>query len=584
MDRIFGEFHADESTGATVIEVKYSDIAIGADEKFVADSKQAAGFSDISVLSKRGLTVKNRQNPIEYYSVALDGTASGLEEKNDGMWSNCLSDGDGYFDEEIEITFKADSEYWSNGLTFTFDDSNNIYSTDLSIEWRSNNDLVAKADFSPDSAVFFCEQKVEACDEIIVRFKRINAPYTRLRIRTVEYGYDKIFSGSEIKSISVSQKYDPTTTTLEINTVGLTIYDDDGREYSFDERQPVSIYHNGTLKQMSFISSAKRTGKCSWNVSTEDYIGLLENIKFNGGVYSEVRLFNLLEDIFKTAKVPYAVQSGVQNVLLSGYIPRTTCREALMQVLFAAGVSATTAEKPYVYIFEPQNETNSVIPSNCIMEGQTFEKQPRVTEVELYGHKYIHSYGKEDTLYENKDGTEQDELLVEFSDPIWLLEITDGEILEESHNHAVIKAGTECVLTGRKFEHVQFVKSKKNPKTLASDIENVKSIKTATLISENNIDKILNLCYNELTNNNTTSMSIAEREADIQYYTYGETTYGNVKYGINDGKTLVSVGVGDVISYETEYSGIKQGRITSQQYSLISNLIVKQINVKEMNI
>ena len=136
------------------------------------------------------------------------------------------------------------------------------------------------------------------------------------------------------------------------------------------------------------------------------------------------------------------------------------------------------------------------------------------------------------------------------------LTITNGNIVESGVNYAIINANSGCTLTGKKYEHTKVIHRKDNPLVLSTDIENVVAIEDATLISYNNIDKILLLCYNYIVNTEKISMKII------------------------DGKTNINTKVGDLISYETEYLGNKTGRIIRQSFSLVGGMLVKDSVVR----
>ena len=88
----------------------------------------------------------------------------------------------------------------------------------------------------------------------------------------------------------------------------------------------------------------------------------------------------------------------------------------------------------------------------------------------------------------------------------------------------------------------------------ATQSKNVKTVSKATLISKRDIDNVLNKCYNYYVENKTARMKIVEGETP--------TT------------------IGDKIEVETEYIGNITGVITSQQYNLVGNTIVKDTIIR----
>ena len=136
------------------------------------------------------------------------------------------------------------------------------------------------------------------------------------------------------------------------------------------------------------------------------------------------------------------------------------------------------------------------------------------------------------------------------------LTISTGRIIESGSNYAIISANSDSVLTGKKYDHSKTIYRKENPFVLATDLDNVVSIEDATLVSSENVDNILLSCYNYLVNTEQTKMKIID--------------------GTKDQNTTV----GDLISYETEYLGNKQGRIIKQSFALVGGMLVKDSVVR----
>jgi hypothetical protein len=123
---------------------------------------------------------------------------------------------------------------------------------------------------------------------------------------------------------------------------------------------------------------------------------------------------------------------------------------------------------------------------------------------------------------------------------------------------------------------------------LASEIEKVVSVESATLVSQYNIDTIIDKCYNWLIKTNTTNLKIVEGK-HVQYgepYKYGTgLKYGSgIKYGGKHPNIVTydePVNIGDKINAETEYLGVLQGkRNIKQSFNLNGNILVKKAVLK----
>jgi hypothetical protein len=382
-------------------------------------------------------------------------------------------------------------------------------------------------------------------------------------------------------NVKIIQEISPLSDEISINTLDFDLSSERNIEFSFQDRQKVETYFNGVFRSKTFIKDFKRKSKTQWSISTEDYIGLMETSQFFGGVYENVLAVDLLEDVFSSAKIPYTIQDGVFNeIKLSGYIPFTNCREALMQVAFAMGAVVDTSGREDVYVYSISDELSQAIPLSRIMQGQNFSNETKMTAFELVAHQY-RKIEDSIVLYEAEKSGVGDNIFVKFSQPIHEISIINGEIIGENYgaNYAVINAHEGCVLSGKKYEHNQLIKRKTNPLVLITDTENIISIKDATLVSANNIDNLLERCYNYYENNRTINLKIVEgkHKSNSKYVKYGEKKYGEFKYGQSKSAIIYDkpVGVGDFVEIETEYLGNIQGRVIKQTFNLNGGIIIK---------
>ena len=538
--------------------VRYTDIAIGAKESFGISVDNMLPASNVELIKTEGATFKRYDIPFDLNSMILDGASDFLPENGlaeIGFISERLSNENGDFVEPIVIEFISSETFASAGLTLRFDEIKNIYPTHIRIDWYNGDMLLDGADFNPTSSNYFCNKKVEFYNKFVITFYSLSVPFNRLILNHVEYGLIAEFGANELRSAKMIQEIDPISTSVPINPFDFTIDSKKNIEFSFQKRQPIEVIFNGEKRATAFVKSAKRKSKTMWDIHAEDHIGLMDSVYFKGGIYSNKNAVDLIDEIFSVAKVPYGVEIGFGDIVVSGYIPYTTCREALMQVIFAIGAVADTSNSDKVNIFALKKDITQEISRRRIMQGQSFEDDTRVTAVELMSHAYNET---NETLvaYEAEKSGTGNNIFVSFTEPLHDLTIASGSIVESGVNYAIINANSGCTLIGKKYEHTTVIHRKDNPLVISTDIENVVAIEDATLISSNNIDKILLLCYNYIVNTEKINMKII------------------------DGKTNINTKVGDLISYETEYLGRKTGRIIRQSFSLVGGMLVKDSVVR----
>ena len=570
------------------VAVKYGDVAPEAKENFIPSASEKEDFVNLEQLGQYNLNFKNYANPCELYQTVLDGASLVFpfvpENENMGLWSEQLSNEDGEFENPVVLTLTADGQYSSQGITLTFDTYNDIYCNYLNIQWYRDEELLCGLDFIPDSASYFCRQLVENYDKLIITFYSLNMPKNRLKLRVIDYGYGTFFYGDELRSVKLIQEIDPISSEIAINTCDFTLDSKTDMEYSFQTKQPISVYFNGELKATTFVKTSKRTAKRLWQVQSEDYVGLLDSIPFCGGIYTNSSAVSLLEEIFTAAKVPYNIDGELAEKTVTGYIPYTTCREALMQVAFAVGAVVDTSNSENVDVYKLDDEIKQTIPLERIMQGQSFTDGETVTGVEVTAHTYITSEEMIE-VYKGSESGAGENILVKFSEPLHDLIIADGEIIESGANYAVINAGTICNLAGAKYEHTTVTKRLNNPTVLASEIEKIATVDNATLVSSLNIDDVLANCYSWLTRVNETNLKIVEGKhiTGGEILKYGQAKYGERKYGDTAGKIVEydqPVNVGEVITSETEYLGSVAGRVIKQSFNLNGGIIVKEVVLK----
>lgn len=583
------------------VAIRYGDVAPEAKENFVPTASESK-FDTLAQLQQYNINFPNYANPCELYQTVLDGTATAFpsvpENANVGLWSEQISNNDGTFTEPIVLTLTSEGQYSSQGLTFTFDTYNQIYPTHINIKWfRYAGGTMTElspdggVNFYPDNAFHFCRNQVENYNKVVITFYSLNMPKNRLKLRVIDYGYGTFFYGDELRGVKLIQEIDPISTQISINTADFTLDSKSDMEYSFQAKQPLSVYFNGELKATTFVKKSTRNAKRLWNIQSEDYIGLMDNIPYYGGIYTNKNAVELLTDIFKVAKVPYSIDDVFNGSTVTGYIPFTTCRDALMQVAFAIQAAVDTSNSDVVKVFALEKDVKQTIPLNRIMQGQNFADEETVTGVDVTVHSYKAISETIDVYDATESGTGEN-IFVKFSEPLHDLSITSGSFAvdekgnELKHtNYAVINANAGCILRGQKYEHTTQTRRKNNPVVLASEVEKVVAIEKATLVSQNNIDNILNKCYNWLIKTNQTNLKIVEGK-HVQYggaVKWGDKKWGDFKWGEKTPNIITydqSVNVGENINAETEYLGIVGGRLIKQSFNLNGNIIVKEAVLK----
>lgn len=579
------------------VSIKYGDVAPEAKETFVAEASDSE-FNSLSQLQK-SLTFPEYGNPCEQYSVVLDGKSIPLSDEDIpvvGLWSKQISRANGSFASPITLTLVSKPMFSSKGLTFTFDLLNNIYPQNIHIHWWRDSegeliDLGSKS-FIADSAMFFCENPVEYYNRIVVTFDNLNMPNNRLKLQTIDYGYGTIFNRDELRAVSMLQDLNPISQSISINTCDFTVISKRDINYSFTTKQPISVYYNGRLRATHFVESAVRQSKNVWAVKTEDYIGIMDGVPFWGGVYKAKNAIELLTEIFTKAKVPFEIQDVDETATVTGYIPYTTCREALMQVLFVLGAVADTSNSDIVKVYRLNNEVKQIVPLSRIKRSPQFTENSTITSVVLTAHVYSEKEELTESdavfVYEAKEDGLGQNVFVKFGQPLYNIYWSKdhGTVHEYSANHAVITANDERFkMWGFPYDVITTEHEHKNPLLVSTDVEKIYSIKNATLVNPDNVKEILERSYEWVTKNRESVMKIIEGKhisGDVPIK-WGERKWGAFKWGERSPRVVTydqEVNIGDMIQTETEYLGIIEGRVTKQKFSYVGGIVVKEVTLK----
>lgn len=536
--------------------LKYNGTAIGSGESFSVEyaSTPPAPFVDYSQIFSGGSGSVRYGNPCEPYAVVLDGLNVPIpnrpEKAHMGYWSDKLN-GD---ISTAQFDIVADELFSSAGISINFETGRDVFPNTVSISWYRDDTQIASQVFYPTSARAFFDKKVEMYNKVHIALYSLNMPNHRFRIESISFGLDTEFTGKYLQNIQMSQQIDPVSAQIPISTCNFSIVSED-IDFVFEKRQPIEVYFNDKLMGLSFITNATQKTKTTYAVQCEDYIGVLDGTTFRGGMYEKQKASDIILDICGVAGVPVEIAPELESILLSGHIAQCSCRSALQQVLIASNGVADTSGATLLRIKTLKNDLTQTIPPERIKQGINVSEEARLTEVKVTQHSYVPDF-EEITVYEAEKSGEGNNIEIVFTEPLHSLTITKGKIIEQGVNYAIINANKRCVLYGKKYLHLTSVKSRKNTNVLTTDKENAYSVTNATLISADNVDKVLDVLYNRYVKNKKVRAKIID----------GRNADGSFQKPVN---------LGDLIEVETPFSGTLQCVAESQSFHLNGGILVK---------
>ena len=269
----------------------------------------------------------------------------------------------------------------------------------------------------------------------------------------------------------------------------------------------IECVSNGSTVVRHFFDSYKQTGKNKYTLYGLSVIGVLASKKHYGGMYTNTPVATVLADILSGYK--YSVDASVADLTITGYLPISTKRDNLQQVLFAIGATISTNADGSLQIYSMSNVVTSTLnKSKCFMDGNVQLSNP-VTGVQLTEHNYFES-SEVVTLYDSGIyGTET----IEFSEPYHDLVVSGATLVESGVNYAVITGNGAATLTGKKYIHVTRVVTAADSKS-----GNIKQVDSAYLANPAVAQSLADRVFGYLKNNVTISQDILfeqERAGDV---------------------------------------------------------------------
>lgn len=510
------------------IKLIYHDISPTAKGESTITATEQNSFVDLEELKADNLVVKN-YNTLEPNRLILDGNSENFPNSpvNMGYWSNNMSDENGNFSSTIQITRTFVNKHSAPGISFIFDYYDECYAKRLNVKWYRDSTLLYNKTFYPTESKCFCAQNVVAFNKVIATFYSTNKPHRYLKIYKIDDGIEREFYKDEITGLKVCEEISEIGESLSINTIDFDIKSKTDVEFMFQRTQKLTAYKDNKLLGAFFIDISNRNAYNQYSIEAIDYIGVLENQIFYGGIYNTITLPSLIATIL--IDIPYEIDSSLQNITLTGYIPVGTKREALQKIAFAVGCVIDCSRVDGISIRALSNTVVSNIGKDRVIMGVKEEVSKIVTEIQLLSHNYVKNSTYTEVFSEVLTG----EITVLFSEPHHTFSITNGTIIKSDTNYAIISGtGSTTTLKARGYTDRSALLSLSNPLTTVTDTNNVISYQENTLITSVNSTTVLNRLATQCFRN--------------------KRLFATIK--------LVNEKVGDMVTIATDY-GTKQGRI-----------------------
>lgn len=481
-----------------------------------------------TLLLENSINYPNYANCLPNYS-KLDGYYVNLPSNPEdmGFISQQVSDEEGNFEDYPTLTITMKDYVKSRGISLYQNNHSDDYCDVVNIKWYKDGELIEEEKFYPNSTDYLCVKQVNAYNKVVIEFIHTNKPYRYAFIRGFDFGIIRIFTEKEITDCDVYMEIDPISTELSINTMNFDLLNINELDLDFQKAQKCKVYFDKNIIGMFYIKKGTRESQYKYSISTEDFISILDNNYHFGGMYVNKNVIELINEIFKDESIEINIDDSFNDVVVNGYLPYDTKRNNLGQVALSIGAIVDTSFDDTLYIYPyPQSDAKEIIEKEIYSDTLKVNHGDVVTGVELTIHSYSKLSESEELFKEALTG----QTIVEFTNPMHDLSITNGTIDSYSVNHAYITGnGGEVVLTGFKYNDDKQVIAMNDE--YASNDKKIMKVENATLVSSANAPTILNRLYEYYNNNQSLDVSMVLDDFEVSDNVTIET-YEGTKKGI----------------------------------------------------
>ena len=494
------------------VTIELYDVTAMEDSTFTVNNKQS--FSNIDSIRESQEIVRIATLEPNYF--LLDGSYTMKDDISD--LTNHIGYMSRYYYSTINSTFG--DNHSCAGITFHFYET---VPNKIELKFTHNSSWIASDTFNITTSdctvskhdtyteyIYFADCNAEDFNELQMTF---TCDDRFVRLNYIDYGVKLEYSedsANKVKSCSLVEEVDVTSSELSINQTTLELIDSDKRfditnptsYYKYlQQRQKFTIYEeiDDTEKMMAihYLKEWSQTKSMVASFTLQDVIGLMENTTFYGGVYTNVTAKALIDEVMNDyGWTDYTISDEIKDIKLTGYLAVMTHRQALQQIAFACGACVDTSRISGISIYVPTLENSGYIDTDrkLISTAHEIKQEDLVTGIQMTTHSYIL---ESETSQAYKGTLDVGEHRVTFSEPYESLTITGGTINKSNCNYAdiTVSSAGEVVITGYKYADNTADRVYKMNELPSSTMENYTKVDSATLISKSNVDDVIAYMY-----------------------------------------------------------------------------------------
>ncbi|WP_280634212.1 glycine-rich domain-containing protein [Anaerovorax sp. IOR16] len=326
-------------------------------------------------------------------------------------------------------------------------------------------------------------------------------------LNSIEFG-EYTFGGRKVKSLKLHYESGLLTDQLAIDTMSAEIKSD--TKPTITRYTPIIVKRDTRIMGVFFNGQIKEISENRYFINAESYISLLDYDYHFGGIYTAANLGTVVSEIM--GSIPYTIHPDVAALKLYGYLPYSTKRENLQQILIATGAALERNSDGTINITVLTNTNKGTFTTERIFLDGSSTEDIQITAIQVTEHAYA-PIDEEVTLF-----TESftDIRTPVFDEPAHDLVCTNGTILESGANYAKIQGNGVVTLMGKKYRHTTKIVTKGT--VLDTPDDKILSVTDATLITAINSSSVAERLYAYASCNKTTNQDVLinqERTGDL---------------------------------------------------------------------
>ena len=394
------------------------------------------------------------------------------------------------------LTASFDDPHTSAGLTLHGDMAMRAWASRVRVTWYGQTgNILRVGEYSPNRVSFFVSETAENYYGIKIEFLETNKPGMFSRLNRLDYGLLHVFDEYHMQGANVVEEMSPVCEALIESQLNFTAI---SRDADFNILNPAGVFAalqtgqrmaatvavDGIDKPMGtyYLMEWKSESDVRATFKCVDVIGMLGSVDVPGGVYINRTLDSLVSELFAGSGLAYDVDDALDDILLSGWLPATTLREALQTVVFAAGATVGTDRTNVVRIRPLGHRSSGTIDRMRKLIGQTIEQRKRYSDIEVTSFAYRPGAEEKELA---KDDFEPGDYTLTFSNPAHDISCTGAAILGQSANHVMIRVSVpgEVIITGTEYESTTALHRVASADPLAGGTRTFLRVENGTMIS-----------------------------------------------------------------------------------------------------